>query len=64
MAKTEKAGIAMRRDPLDLARGVIRTEAAALAGLEGRLGSAFTKAVEAIAGCRGKLVVSAWGRAG
>ena len=64
MAKGEKAGIAMKRDPLDLAREVIRTEAGALAGLEGRLGPAFTKAVETIAGCHGKLVVSGVGKSG
>ena len=64
MAKGEKAGIAMKRDPLDLAREVIRTEAQALAGLEGKLGPAFTTAVETIAGCRGKLVVSGVGKSG
>jgi arabinose-5-phosphate isomerase len=64
MAKTEKAGVAMKRDPLDLAREVVRTEAEALAGLEGRLGPAFTRAVETIAACRGKLVVSGVGKSG
>src|SRR5215472_10181079 len=64
LGKSEKAGVAMKRDPLELAREVIRTEAQALAGLEGRLGSAFTKAVETIAGCRGKLVVSGAGKSG
>jgi arabinose-5-phosphate isomerase len=64
VAKSEKAGIAMKRDPLDLAREVIRTEAQALAGLEGKLGAVFTKAVETIAGCRGKLVVSGVGKSG
>ena len=64
MGKSEKAGVAMKRDPLELAREVIRTEAQALAGLEGRLGSAFTKAVETIAGSRGKLVVSGVGKSG
>jgi arabinose-5-phosphate isomerase len=64
LAKGEKAGIAMKRDPLDLAREVIRTEAQALAGLEGKLGPAFTTAVETIAGCRGKLVVSGVGKSG
>ena len=64
MAKSEKAGVTMKRDPLDLAREVIRTEAQALAALEGRLGPAFTLAVETIAGCRGKLVVSGVGKSG
>jgi len=64
LAKGEKAALAMKRDPLDLAREVIRTEAQALAGLEAKLGPAFTKAVETIAGCRGKLVVSGVGKSG
>ena len=64
MAKTEKAGTAMTRDPLDLAREVIRTELQALGSLEGKLGAAFTKAVETIAACRGKLVVSGAGKSG
>src|SRR5499427_3240084 len=64
LAKTEKAGIAMKRDPLDLAREVIRTEAQALGNLEGKLGPAFTTAVETIAACRGKLVVSGVGKSG
>jgi arabinose-5-phosphate isomerase len=64
VANSEKAGIAMKRAPLDLAREVIRTEAQALAGLEGKLGPVFAKAVETIAGCRGKLVVSGVGKSG
>ena len=64
MAKIEKAGTAMKRDPLDLAREVIRTELQALGSLEGKLGAAFTKAVETIAACRGKLVVSGAGKSG
>jgi len=64
VAKSEKAGVAMKRDPLDLAREVIRTEAHALAGLEGKLGPVFAKVVETIAGCRGKLVVSGVGKSG
>ena len=54
----------MKRDPLDLAREVIRIEAQALAGLEGKLGAVFAKAVETIAACRGKLVVSGVGKSG
>ena len=64
MAKTERAGTAMKRDPLDLAREVIRTEAQALSTLEGKLGPAFARAVDTIAGCRGKLVVSGVGKSG
>jgi arabinose-5-phosphate isomerase len=54
----------MKRDPLELAREVVRTEAAAVAGLEARLGPAFVTAVEALAACRGKLVVSGVGKSG
>jgi arabinose-5-phosphate isomerase len=54
----------MKRDPLELAREVVRTEAAAVAGLEARLGPAFVKAVETLAACRGKLVVSGVGKSG
>ena len=46
-------GVVMKRDPLELAREVVRTEAAAVAGLESRLGPAFVKAVEMLAACRG-----------
>ena len=54
----------MKRDPLELAREVIRTEAQAVAALEGKLGPAFTQAVETIAACRGKLVVAGVGKSG
>ena len=55
------------RDPrrlLELAREVVRTEAAAIAGLEPRLGEDFLRAVEILAGCRGKVVVSGVGKSG
>ena len=64
MSKGEKAGVAVKRDPLEIAREVIRTEGQALAGLEGKLGGMFVKAVETIAACRGKLVVSGVGKSG
>src|SRR5438093_2071655 len=54
----------MKRDPLELAREVVRTEVQAVAALETRLGPAFARAVEAIAGCRGKLVVAGVGKSG
>jgi len=63
MRGTER-GVAMKRDPLELAREVVRTEAQAVAGLESRLGPAFVRAVEAIAACRGKLVVAGVGKSG
>ena len=57
-------GIVTKRDPLELAREVVRIEAQAVAGLEARLGPAFVRAVETIAGCGGKLVVSGVGKSG
>jgi arabinose-5-phosphate isomerase len=57
-------GVALKRDPLELAREVVRTEAEALAALEARLGPTFVKAVETIAACRGKLVVAGVGKSG
>ncbi len=54
----------MSRPPLDLAREVIRTEAAAVAALEGRLGESFVRAVEILAACRGKVIVAGVGKSG
>ena len=59
-----KDSVAMKRDPLDLAREVVRTEAQAVAALEGRLGPLFVRAVETLATCRGKLVVAGVGKSG
>jgi arabinose-5-phosphate isomerase len=47
-----------------LARRVVRTEAAAVAGLENRLGPEFVEAVEQLAACRGKVIVSGVGKSG
>jgi arabinose-5-phosphate isomerase len=52
------------RDALELAREVVRVEAAAVAALEGRLGAEFREAVELLAGCRGKVIVSGVGKSG
>lgn len=57
-------GVVVSRDPLALAREVVRTEAQAVAALEGRLGPDFTRAVELLAACRGKLVVAGVGKSG
>ena len=51
-------------DLLALAREVVRIEAAAVAELEHRLGPEFLAAVEVLAGCRGKVVVSGVGKSG
>ncbi|MCC6652225.1 MAG: SIS domain-containing protein, partial [Candidatus Eisenbacteria bacterium] len=47
-----------------LAREVIRTEAAAVAALEGRIGPLFSQAVDTLAACRGKVIVSGVGKSG
>lgn len=54
----------MSGDPLALAREVVRTEAAAVAALEERLGASFVLAVETLAACRGKVIVSGVGKSG
>ncbi|HTK32588.1 MAG TPA: KpsF/GutQ family sugar-phosphate isomerase [Candidatus Saccharimonadaceae bacterium] len=54
----------MSRDPLELARDVVRIEAAAVAALEGRIGASFARAVETLAACRGKVIVSGVGKSG
>jgi len=51
-------------DLLALARDVVRQEAAAVAELESRLGREFLDAVELLAGCRGKVIVSGVGKSG
>ncbi len=52
------------RDLLALARDVIRTEAAAVAALEERLGPELIDAVEILAGATGKVIVSGVGKSG
>ncbi len=54
----------MAKRPLDLARAVVRTEAAAVAALEARIGPEFERAVELLAACRGKVIVSGVGKSG
>jgi arabinose-5-phosphate isomerase len=49
---------------LALARNVVRTEAAAVAALESRLGPEFLRAVEILGDCRGKVIVSGVGKSG
>lgn len=51
-------------DLLALARDVVRQEAAAIAALEARLGPEFLDAVEVLAACRGKVIVSGVGKSG
>jgi arabinose-5-phosphate isomerase len=49
---------------LALAREVVRVEAEAVAALEARLGDPFLEAVEILAACRGKVIVSGVGKSG
>ncbi len=49
---------------IEIAREVVRTEAAAVASLGTKLGTEFEQAVELLAGCRGKVVVSGVGKSG
>lgn len=51
-------------DPVARARGIVREEAAAVAALEQRIGPEFARAIETLAACRGKLIVSGVGKSG
>lgn len=58
-------GRAATRDELiALAREVVRSEAAAVAALEARIGPEFAAAVETLGDCRGKVIVSGVGKSG
>lgn len=49
---------------LELARKVLRTEAAAILGLIDRLDDRFERAVDLIAACRGRVIVTGMGKSG
>jgi arabinose-5-phosphate isomerase len=49
---------------LDVARSVLGTEAAGLRSLAASLDGAFTRAIELLAGCTGRIVVSGMGKSG
>jgi arabinose-5-phosphate isomerase len=53
-----------RQDVLARAREVLEIESAAVAGLVDRLGDDFIRAVELIADCKGRLVVTGMGKSG
>ena len=55
---------AAARRVLERAREVVRIEAAAVAALEQRLDDAFVRAVDLLAECRGKVIVSGVGKSG
>ena len=52
------------RSPLDLAREVLQIEARAVEALAGRLDDSFTRAIDLILPCRGRVVVSGIGKSG
>lgn len=54
----------MKPDLLALARNVVRIEAQAVAAMEQRLGPSFEQAVQVLADCRGKVIVSGVGKSG
>src|SRR5258705_200796 len=56
--------VPVTRDVLELAREVVRIEAAAVAALEQRLDESFARAVDVLAECRGKVIVSGGGKSG
>src|SRR5919109_283060 len=49
---------------LDLARKVLRTEAAAILGLVDRLNGDFERAVQLLFDCRGRVIVTGMGKSG
>lgn len=53
-----------RRSPIAVAREVLLTEAAAIAGLVDRLDERFERAVELILSCQGRVVCSGMGKSG
>jgi len=55
---------ASRTATVALARRVVRIEAAAVAALERRIGPTFAQAVDLLAACRGKVIVSGVGKSG
>ena len=53
-----------RREIVERGRRVVRLEREALAGIEERLGEEFAEAVELIAGCDGRVIVTGVGKSG
>jgi len=51
-------------DTQDLARRVLRTEAAAILGLVDRLGESFDRAVDLLYACQGRVIVTGMGKSG
>lgn len=62
--RASRAGTKSPAALLAIARGVVRAEAKAVASLEGKLGASFVRAVETLAACTGKVIVSGAGKSG
>jgi arabinose-5-phosphate isomerase len=58
------AALAAETDDLDVARGVLATEAAGLRALAASLDGSFNRAVDLLAGVSGRIVVSGMGKSG
>ena len=58
------AALATETDDLDVARGVLATEAAGLRALAASLDGSFNRAVDLLAGISGRIVVSGMGKSG
>jgi arabinose-5-phosphate isomerase len=52
------------KDPLELAKKVLRTEAAAILGLVDRLNGDFERAVDLLFNCKGRVIVTGMGKSG
>jgi arabinose-5-phosphate isomerase len=63
-ARRPRARAASAADLLSLAKRVVRTEADAIASLEKKLDHEFLRAVDVLAGARGKVIVSGVGKSG
>src|SRR6185437_12388242 len=58
------AALATETDDLDVARGVLATEAAGLRALAASLDGSFNRAVDLLAAVSGRIVVSGMGKSG
>lgn len=63
-AAHEVAPMVVPRHAIDLARDVLETEAGAVQALVARLDAQFTRAVEILLNCKGRVVVSGIGKSG
>jgi len=62
--RSSSAGASKRRQPIELARHVLEQEAQAIKSLIPRLNDQFLKAIELLAACKGRVVVTGMGKSG